>query len=151
MKVKPVAEIVAALAPVAEAVGAELVDAKWDLREKSLTLYIDAAGGVDLNLCEKFHRAVDGPLDDLDPTFGAAYTLNCSSLGLDRPFKTERDFARHIGEKIEIHLYEKLDGSKYYEGELLSFEDGAIAVRTKKGEMKFDFEKTSKVCLLIEV
>lgn len=151
MKVKPVAEIVAALTPVAEAVGAELVDAKWDLGEKSLTLYIDAAGGVDLNLCEKFHRAVDGPLDDLDPTFGAAYTLNCSSLGLDRPFKTERDFARHIGEKIEIHLYEKLDGSKYYEGELLSFEDGAFAVGTEKGERKFDFAKTSKVCLLIEV
>ena len=151
MKVKPVAEIIAFLAPIAEEVGVELVDAQWNMRERSLTLYIDAEGGVDLNLCEKFHRAADGPLDELDPTFGEGYTLNCSSLGLDRPFKTERDFARHIGEKVEVHLYEKTDGSKYYEGELLSFDGETVVIGTEKGERAFPFQKTSKVCLLIEV
>jgi ribosome maturation factor RimP len=59
MKTKPIAEIVAFLQPIAEEVGVEIVDAEWNLRARALTVYIDAAGGVDLNLCEKFHRAID--------------------------------------------------------------------------------------------
>ena len=151
MKVKPVSEIVAFLAPVAETVGVELVDAEWDMRNRALTLFIDREGGIDLNVCEAFHRAVDGPLEELDPTFGEAYTLNCSSLGLDRPFKKEKDFLRHIGEKIEVRLYAPFEGSKYYEGELVSFEEGNVRLQTEKGEREIPFAKCAKVCLLIEV
>lgn len=151
MKVKPVTEVIEFLRPIAEEVGVEIVDAEWDQRAKSLTVYIDAEGGVDLVLCEKFHRAIDSPLDELDPTFGQAYTLNCSSPGLDRPFKTERDFLRHLGEAVEVHLYAPVDGGKYYEGELLSFDGETVTVRTQQGEKSFPREKISKICLLIEV
>ena len=144
-------EIEEYLAPVAASVGAELLEAVWNNRERSLTLYIDAPGGVDLDLCEAFHHAADAALDELDPTFGAAYTLNCSSPGLDRPFRTERDFARHVGEKIEVHLYAPFEGAKYYEGTLVSLDDGVIVLQTEKGERRIPFDKTSKVCLLIEV
>ncbi len=151
MNIKPMREIEEYLAPVAASVGAELLEAVWNNRERSLTLYIDAPGGVDLDLCEAFHHAADAALDELDPTFGAAYTLNCSSPGLDRPFKTERDFARHAGEKIEVHLYAPFEGAKYYEGTLVSLDDGVIVLQTEKGERRIPFDKTSKVCLLIEV
>lgn len=151
MNIKPMKEVEAFLAPVAESVGAELLEAVWNNREKSLTLYIDAPGGVDLNLCETFHRAADAALDELDPTYGVAYTLNCSSPGLDRPFKTARDFERHMGEAIEVHLYAPFEGAKYYEGTLAAYEGGVITLATKKGEKHIPFEKTSKVCLLIEV
>ncbi len=151
MKVKPIEEIVAYLSPIAKETGVEIVDAAWDMRRRSLTLFIDREGGVDLNTCEAFHRAVDGPLDELDPTFGAAYTLNCSSPGLDRPFKTERDFLRHIGEKVEVHLYAPFEGSKYFEGVLLSYEEGEILLAAEQGERRIPFGKCAKVCLLIEV
>ena len=151
MNIKPMREIEEYLAPVAASVGAELLEAVWNNRERSLTLYIDAPGGVDLDLCEAFHHAADAALDELDPTFGAAYTLNCSSPGLDRPFKTERDFARHAGAKIEVHLYAPFEGAKYYEGTLVSLDDGVIVLQTEKGERRIPFDKTSKVCLLIEV
>lgn len=151
MKVKPVSEVIEFLRPIAEETGVEIVDAEWDQRAKSLTVYIDAEGGVDLVLCEKFHRAIDAPLDELDPTFGQAYTLNCSSPGLDRPFKTERDFLRHLGEAIEVHLYAPADGAKYYEGVLLSFDGETVTIRTEQGEKSFPREKIAKACLLIEV
>ena len=151
MKVKPVKEVIDFLQPIANSFEAEIIDAEWNMRESSLTLIIDSKNGVDLNLLEKVHRAVDAPLDELDPTFGSAYTLNCSSPGLDRPFKTEADFARHMGEKIEVHLYAPVDGKKYFEGELLAFEEGKIKIKTEEGEKEFPFEKTAKVCLLIEV
>ena len=151
MTVKPMKEVEEFLSPVAQSVRAELLEAVWNNRQKALTLIIDAPGGVDLNLCEAFHRAADVALDELDPTYGAAYTLNCSSPGLDRPFKTARDFARHMGEKIEVHFYAPFEGAKYREGTLASFEDGVITLITEKGELRIPFEKTSKVCLLIEV
>ncbi len=151
MKVKPAAEVAAFLEPIAKEVGAELVEAVWDLRARSLTLVIDAEGGVDLDLCEKFHRAVDGPLDELDPTFGAPYTLNCSSPGLDRPFKTARDFGRHLGEKIEVHLYAPFEGKKYYEGVLTGFDGQTVKFETDGAVREIPFEKCAKVCLLIEV
>ena len=151
MNVKPMKEVEEFLAPVAQSVGAELLEAVWNNREKSLTLVIDAPNGVDLNLCEAFHHAADAALDELDPTYGAAYTLNCSSPGLDRPFKTTRDFERHLGEKIEVHLYAPFEGAKYHEGMLKAFEDGVVVLETQKGELRIPFDKTSKVCLLIEV
>ena len=151
MKVKPVKEIIEFLQPIVSTFDAEIIDAEWNMRESSLTLIIDSKNGVDLDLLEKVHRAVDLPLDELDPTFGAGYTLNCSSPGLDRPFKTEADFLRHLGEKIEVHLYAPIDGKKYYEGELISFENNVVKIKDGKGEREFPFEKTAKVCLLIEV
>ena len=151
MKVNPIAEIIAYLTPIAEEVGVEIVDGKWDMRTRSLTLFIDAKGGVDLNLCEKFHRAIDLPIDELDPTFGESYTLNCSSPGLDRPFQTERDFMRHLGEQIEVHLYEKTEGKKLFVGELISFDGESVVIKTEKGEKSFPFQKTAKVCLYIEI
>ena len=151
MKVKPAAEVAEFLQPIAREVGVEIVEVQWDLRARSLTVFIDAEGGVDLNLCEKFHNAIDAPLDELDPTFGAAYTLSCSSAGLDRPFKTERDFARHMGEKIEVHLYAPLGGKKYYEGVLTGFDGETVTFTAEGKEKNIPFEKCAKVCLLIEV
>lgn len=153
MRVKSTEEILNFLAPVAEQVGVEIIEVKWELRREhaSLTLYIDAAGGVDLNLCEAFHRAVDAPLDELDPTFGAAYTLNCSSAGLDRPFKTERDYSRHMGEEIEVHLYAAQDGKKEYHGTLRSYDGESVVLETQEGEKSFPLDKIAKACLYIEI
>ncbi len=151
MKVLPIAEVIAFLKPYAEQTGVEIVDAAWDMRTQSLTVYIDMPGGLDLDTCEKFHRAIDEPLDLLDPTFGAPYTLNCSSPGLDRPFRTEADFARHTGEQVEVRLYAPLGGKKRYTGELAAFRDGNVVLRTEKGETEIPFAKCAKVCLNIEV
>ena len=151
MTVKPIQEIISFLQPFAEEVGVEIVDAAWDQRQKSLTVYIDREGGLDLVTCEKFHRLIDGPLDELDPTFGAAYTLNCSSPGLDRPFKTQKDFDRHVGEKVEVHLYAPIGGKKYHEGILQPFDGETVKIQTENEELTFPFAKCSKVCLCIEI
>lgn len=151
MQLKPLAEIEAALRPVAEGVGAELCEVRWDRRTRTLLLVIDAEGGVDMALCEAFHHAADAALDEIDPTCGAAYTLTCSSRGLDHPFTSERDYKRHMGEKIEVHLYAPYEGAKYFEGILTAYEGGVITIDTPAGEKKIPQEKTCKVCLYIDV
>ncbi len=150
MKVKPIEEIVRFLEPIAERMNAEIIDANWNNRDSSLNLFLDAKGGVDLNLLEAFHHAVDGPLDELDPTFGASYTLNCSSAGLDRPFKNARDYERHLGEKVEIRLYAPVSGKKRFEGELISFDGNTVKI-SDGAEREFPVAAIAKACLAVDI
>ena len=97
MKFKSVEEITSALLPTATAMGIEIVEVEAKVTKNSyITVYIDTEDGVDLDTCEKFHNAIDPVLDDFDPSYGASYTLNVSSPGLDRPLKTDRDFQKRI-------------------------------------------------------
>ena len=152
MQIKGTEEIEKFLEPIASEMGLEILEAKWTGRDKkSLTVYVDAPGGVDLVALEKFHRAIDEPLDELDPTFGVPYTLNCSSAGLDRAFKTERDYLRHMGEEVELHLYAAENGKKLYTGKLLSYDKENVVIQTESGEKSFPISKIAKACLYIEV
>ncbi len=112
--------------PVLESMNMELVEVEFKKRgdnDGSLTIYIDKEGGVSLDDCEAVHNAIDAPLDELDPTNGKPYTLNVSSPGLDRPFKTLRDYRKHVGEEIEISLYKPVDGKKKFEAVLKGVDD----------------------------
>ena len=82
MKMKTAEEIAAFLQPIAASCGAEIYEVVFKQgKNPSLTVFIDSdkEGGVELDLCESVHNAIDGPLDELDPTFGRPYTLNASS------------------------------------------------------------------------
>ena len=98
------------LAPLVESLGYVLVDVEYKKMPNgmNLTLFIDGVDGIDMDGLEKVHRAVDKALDELDPTNGAPYTLNCSSLGLDRALKTDYEFNKYKGKEIEVKFYEPL-------------------------------------------
>ena len=50
-----------------------------------------------------------------------------------------------------MHLYAPYAGAKYHEGTLTAFENGEVVLASERGELRIPFDKTSKVCLLIEV
>lgn len=151
MKVKPIEEIQNALQPIADEMQIEIVEIEFKQgKEPALTVYIDIDGGVDLNTCEKFHRAIDEPLDALDPTFGQPYTLNVSSPGLDRPLKTARDFQKCMGEKVEIKLFAPLKGKKFFEAKLVSYDGNCIEVEEGKETLKLEISKIAKICRAID-
>ena len=118
MKFKPVAEIGEMLGGIAEGMNIEIVEVECNEKTAALTVYIETEGGVDLDTCEKFHNAIFEPIDELDPSYGEPYTLNVSSPGLDRPFKTARDFERNRNKEVEVKLYAPLKGKKFLEGVL---------------------------------
>ena len=101
--------------------------------------------GVDLDACEKFHNAINDPIDELDPSNGAPYTLNVSSPGLDRPFKTNRDFERNLGEEVEIKLFAPLKGKKFLEGFLTAFDENSVTVKIGNEELKLSKNKIAKI------
>lgn len=100
-RVKPTVE------DVVSKLGYELVDIEYKTLygEKHLIIYIASEKGISLDDCETVSNALDAPLDALDPTASAPYCLDVSSPGLDRPFKTQRDYERNYGTAVEIKLF----------------------------------------------
>lgn len=145
MQFKPVEDIRAFLSNIADAMNIEIVDVEFNKRTETLTVYIETSQGVDLDTCERFHNAITDPIDELDPSYGAPYTLNVSSPGLDRPFKTERDFTRNLGKEIEVKLFAPIKGKKLIEGVLSAFDANCVTVKTADGELKISFNKIAKI------
>ena len=146
MKVKPIEEIQNVLQPIADEQSIEIVEVEFKQgKEPALTVYIDVDGGVDLDTCEKFHRAIDPILDEVDPTFGAPYTLNVSSPGLDRPLKTDRDFQRRIGKDVEVKLFAPLKGKKYFECKLIDYDGNNVVLEDGEEQIKLPLVRIAKI------
>ena len=147
MKVKSEKEIREVCERIAKPLGLRIFGIEFKQgKNPTLTIFIDKDGGVDLDSCELFHNAINEPLDQLDPTFGLAYTLNVSSPGLDRPFLTEQDFISHIGTKVEVKLYSSVSGKKFYEGILNTYSPTEITVNVGKGKtLTFSMKNIVKV------
>ncbi len=143
MKVRPTEEIKEFLEGIAAPMGIEIVDV--EVKGDAITVFIETETGVDLDTCERFHNAIMDPIDEFDPTYGAPYTLNVSSPGLDRPFKTERDFERNLGKEVEVKLFAPLKGKKYLEGVLVSFDKSSITLGCGKEELKLARNKIAKI------
>ncbi len=151
MKIKSIEEIQAAVQPIADEQSVEIVEIEFKQgKEPALTFYIDVEGGVDLDTCERFHRAVDVVLDELDPTFGVPYTLNVSSPGLDRPFKTDRDYQKAMGQKVEVRLFAPMQGKKLFEGVLIDHDENCVCIEVKGETLKFEKSKIAKISRAID-
>ena len=151
MKTKTIAEIQEVLQPIADEMQIEIVEVEFKQgREPALTVYIDTETGVDLDTCEKFHRAIDPVLDEVDPTFGAPYTLNVSSPGLDRPLKTDRDYQKNIGKKVEVKLFAPMKGKKTFELVLKGHDENCVYLDDNGEEWKLEKSKIAKICRAID-
>jgi ribosome maturation factor RimP len=121
--------LVALLAPLVEGLGYEL----WELEYAPgrgngfLRLYIDAPAGISLDDCERVSRAVSEVLDAEDPVPGQ-YTLEVSSPGLERPLRTEAQFARYVGATVFVELAQPLDGRRRFKGALVAAGAGTVMV-----------------------
>ena len=133
MKVKSEQEIKDFLSKYADEVGVTVEEAVFKQgKNPELTIFIDRDGGIDLDTCEKFHKLILEPIDDLDPTFGNSYTLNVSSLGADRPFKKEKDYLDHIGKMVEVKLVNAMKGKKAFDGVLERYDGKTVLVRVNE-------------------
>lgn len=138
--------------PTVSAMGYEIVDVEFTKKhgEDNLTVYIDIPSGVSLDDCEKVHYAIDPLLDELDPTDGKSYILNVSSPGLDRPFKTQRDFERNYGREAEIKLFAPLKGKKTYEGTLVARDENSVTITADGKEIRIESNKIAVVRPLVK-
>lgn len=132
--------------------GFEVVDVEYVKRADgmNLTVYIDIPRGVTIDDCEAVHNAVNPVIDELNPTGDKPYIFNISSPGLDRPFKTQRDYERNYGKEVEVKLYAPLRGKKIYEGVLTERTETTVKLTTAKGEVTIEATRIAYVRPLVK-
>ena len=137
--------------PIVEEKGCTLWDVEYvrEGSERFLRLYIDKDGGVDIEDCEKIHRAVDPILDEKDP-ISESYHFEVCSAGLERALKRPRDFEEFMGSAILVKLYRPRNGLKEIPGILRGFEDGKITVEAGKETLTFEKSEVALVRLRVE-
>ena len=105
-----------------------------------LRIYIDKPGGITLDDCEIYHRAVAALVEAIDYDF-----LEVCSPGLDRPLKSARDFERHLGKPVEIHLYKPQNGQKVFEGLLRERQEDRVSIECGGSILSFAMKEIA-VC-----
>jgi len=73
--------------------------------------------------CEEISRNI-APLLDAEDPISAAYHLEVSSPGVDRPLVRSGDFARWVGHVAKLELTVPNDGRRRYRGTLLGTQQG---------------------------
>ena len=137
--------------PIVEANGCTLWDVEYvrEGSERYLRLYIDKDGGVDIDDCEKVHRAVDPVLDEKDP-ISESYHFEVCSAGLERALKRPSDFAQFMDSPILVKLYRPRNGLKEIPGILRGYEEGRVTVEAGKETITFEKSEVALVRLRVE-
>lgn len=132
--------------PTVTALGYELYEVEYQKEFDNwvLTLYIDHPDGVSIDDCELVSNAVDPVLDAADP-IEQAYYLSVSSLGIDRPLKTDKDYQRNIGKVMDVKLYAPLNGKKEFSGTLTAFDEATYTIELKSGSETIERKKTALI------
>ncbi len=136
-------------APIAEQLGLEI----WDVRfvkegaDWFLRVFIDKEGGVNINDCENMSKALDGPLDELDP-IEQSYCFEVSSPGLERDLTRPEHFEKFTGADIKVKFIRPVEGKREYSGVLESCDGNSIVLRLEDGSaMNIEKKETSYIRL----
>ena len=137
--------------PIIEELGCQLWDVEYvrEGSERYLRVYIDKDGGVDIDDCERIHRALDPVLDEKDP-IAESYHFEVSSAGLERPLKRPSDFERFMGEAVLVKLYRPRNGLKEIPGILRGYEEGRVTLEAGRETITFEKSEVALVRLRVE-
>lgn len=128
-------------ARVAATYGLELFDVQYRREASGMVLRVQldrpgpaatAEDSVSVEDCAHVSRDLSAVLDveDLIP---AAYTLEVSSPGLDRPLRGADDYRRFAGRQAKLVMRERIDGQTFLRGRLGGLEHDAVVVETDDG------------------
>jgi len=103
-------------------------------KNRLVRIYIDKLAGVTHGDCELISERLGRLLDEEDVIPDEGYTLEVSSLGLERPLSKPRDFERVIGQKIRVTLRQPLNDVSYFEGKLAGFAENVLRLESPSGQ-----------------
>lgn len=128
----------------ADELGVYIVDVSYS--NGILCFFIDKDGGVGIDDCEAFSRAVELQLDSAD-LIDKEYSLEVSSPGVDRHLKKEREFMYYIGREVEVKLFAPRNGVKEFDGILKDFHDKAAVIVTTDNTVEIPVKEAAYIRL----
>ena len=141
-----------AIAPIVEGESLELVDVEYKKAGKSwvLRVFIDKAGGITLGDCQRVSHQIEDKIE-VEELISAAYVLEVSSPGLDRPLKKGPDFIRYKDKKVNIHTYVPVNGKRDFSGSILDFKEEKVHLEMAGKTIAIPLDKISKAKLIIDI
>ncbi len=138
---------------IAETHGLELVDTELFRagRSRIVRLYIGKSTGVSIDDCAKVSRELSTLLDADDVLSGEVYTLEVSSPGLDRPFKTLADWRRNVSREVKVTCREPVEGRFQHQGILVSVDETAAQLETKDRKLSIPLNQVALAKLEIKI
>ena len=109
-----------------------------------LEITIDNDAGININDCEKVHRAIDPIIDECDPIEGVYY-LDVSSPGTERDLRTDEHIIYCIGQRVEAKLFSQKDGRKSFVGTLTAYENSVVTVTEGDEKIELNRDEISKL------
>lgn len=125
--------------------GYELVDLELANGGRLMRLFIDKAGGVNVEDC----AMVSNHLTRLLVVESVDYDrLEVSSPGLDRPLKRPQDFARFVGERAQVKVRLPLNGRRRFVGKLQNVGEVGIELEVDGELVSIGFSDIDKARLV---
>ena len=130
------------------ALGYELVDLELSPKGRLVRIFIDKAGGVDVEDCAR----VSSHLTRLFAVENVDFDrLEVSSPGLDRPLRKAADYARFVGQEAKLTLREPVEGARRLKGILRGLEGDAALVETDAGTRAIPLGSIEKARLVPKI
>ncbi len=135
-----------AITPIITELGYDIWDVTYQKigADYHLEVTIDSESGINIEDCEKVHRAIDPILDECDPIEGFYY-LDVSSPGIERELRTEAHIKSQIGVKAEAKLYAAKDGRRSIIGIIKSLEGDILTIIEPSGDTELKLDEISKL------
>lgn len=129
----------------------ELIDIEY-VKEgpfKYLRVFLDKPGGITVDDTADVSRVLNKKLDEAD-LIKEQYFMEVSSPGIERPFKTDADYKKNIGEKIEAKLYKSISGKKSVVGILEEKDSDKIVINSDGENFTVELKNISKINRMLE-
>lgn len=138
--------------PTLESMGYDLVRVMMSGKQRpTLQIMAERKDGVAMTVedCADISRALSAVLDVDDP-IEAAYTLEVSSPGIDRPLVRPRDFERFAGFEARVEMSQTVENRKRFKGRILGIDEaGTVRLAAEDGEFALPFADIHKAKLVL--
>lgn len=142
-------QIIELAAPVANALGLDVVGAVFHTNQHPPVLRVDIRNleqDTGLDDCERMSRALEAALDAAD-IIPDAYVLEISSPGISRSLTTDREFISFKGFPVVVTTTEPHNGQITWAGQLVRRDEAALYLSQKGRSISIPRHLISKVQL----
>ncbi|HVV76153.1 MAG TPA: ribosome maturation factor RimP [Mycobacteriales bacterium] len=110
-------------------------------RRSVVRIVVDRDGGIDLDAVADISRAVSEALDAADAFGEAAYTLEVTSPGVDRPLTEPRHWRRNVGRLVE---------TESFKGRIVEVTDDGVAVEVNGARTEIGYSDLGSGKVIVE-
>ena len=121
--------------------GYELYSFKYMPRTKILEIVVDRDEPINIDNITEISLLISELLDEHDFT-ETAYTLDVSSLGIEKPIDVNR-LDKYVGKYVNLHLANPYKGKNTLEGDLVEVKDDQVLLtyKDKTRDIKCELNK----------